>query len=969
MKKKASAPLILLGLILYFSASFQAIGASAQTKVDTAKTVQKNTLSQRIQTAYDKDPPTDPKQELALLEPLMAEARATKDIDADDFANLSLIYALALYHNDRVLEAYETINRALIYYESKNSGDTDQLSDLLKNKAIYLNMLGRTDEAIETQKRALGVMTRRGKADSPQAGTIMASLAFAYGKTGRLKESLDTYEMAVTRLRPENGAAAAMSGQLGNYANQLNIAGDYEKALVMSKKSLDVATEFLPQSHRAVRWAYSKHADQLVDIGRYSEAEIYSRKAYELAVTHTGKISGETGTFSYNLSRVLSHMGRLDEAKSMALNAFEVIKQKPQVNNPELPALILIELARQALDQGDRDQAKAFLLEGLGLAEKLDARGIVSRSSIETLLSQLFLIDGRLDEALKMVKGALVYYRQQFPIYAKMRLDAEMLEAVILARQGEGAKAYEQAKPLVIIMRTRLLSPELSLRGRSELAEIYRTNFARFVDIALSAQDQVAAFQALQLSSFSENAVIAHMMARAQSLQNHKARTLFLDLEAKQAVINRLEREKAFALGKSERAVNDAQAALEEAKSALKLVSTALEKEVPDYKKLTQPSPLSIDQAMGELAPNEALLLPVSLDDRLLVVNLTKKGLGFDVAPIGSMALKTYIEGVLLSLNPHRHTEDFDQTGARALGQAIFTKKTLTQLKGIDELSVMGAGHIMRLPLSMMILSNPGTKPLYAIDRFGFSVKTTLVSRPLSEKKVSGFAGIGAPLLEGQATFGALPSTETFYRGGVLVTDLIRRLPQLPLAQSELEQLKKAFDEKESLLLTGRDATETKVKTTELLGYEVIAFATHGLKGGNISTLNEPSLVLTPPLEASLDDDGLLSASEVAGLKLNARWVILSACDSASGREASGPVYSGLAQGFMQAGAQNLLVSLWPVRDDVAYRLSIDTLNNYKKGLSKPQALRKAMLELKKNKKIPKAAHPAIWAPFSLIQQ
>ena len=60
----------------------------------------------------------------------------------------------------------------------------------------------------------------------------------------------------------------------------------------------------------------------------------------------------------------------------------------------------------------------------------------------------------------------------------------------------------------------------------------------------------------------------------------------------------------------------------------------------------------------------------------------------------------------------------------------------------------------------------------------------------------------------------------------------------------------------------------------------MVAFATHGLVAGELEGVSEPALVLTPPAEGTETDDGLLTASEVAQLKLNADWVILSACNT-----------------------------------------------------------------------------------------
>ena len=99
------------------------------------------------------------------------------------------------------------------------------------------------------------------------------------------------------------------------------------------------------------------------------------------------------------------------------------------------------------------------------------------------------------------------------------------------------------------------------------------------------------------------------------------------------------------------------------------------------------------------------------------------------------------------------------------------------------------------------------------------------------------------------------------------------------------------------------------MKTLPLNNYRVIQFATHGLVAGDLSGLAEPALVLTPPRVPTEADDGLLTASEIAALRLNADWVVLSACNTAAGTGQGAEALSGLARAFFYAGARALLVS------------------------------------------------------------
>jgi CHAT domain-containing protein len=153
----------------------------------------------------------------------------------------------------------------------------------------------------------------------------------------------------------------------------------------------------------------------------------------------------------------------------------------------------------------------------------------------------------------------------------------------------------------------------------------------------------------------------------------------------------------------------------------------------------------------------------------------------------------------------------------------------------------------------------------------------------------------------------------------------------------------------------------------------VVHFATHGLLAGDTEAMarreGEPALVMTPPdRPENGNDDGLLTASEVMQLKLNADWVILSACNTAAGDKLGAEPLSGLARAFFYAGARALLVSHWPVYSDAAAQLIDKTFAELRqhRTIGRSEALRRAMVDLMDDPRQEDNPHPSIWAPFSL---
>jgi CHAT domain-containing protein len=156
-----------------------------------------------------------------------------------------------------------------------------------------------------------------------------------------------------------------------------------------------------------------------------------------------------------------------------------------------------------------------------------------------------------------------------------------------------------------------------------------------------------------------------------------------------------------------------------------------------------------------------------------------------------------------------------------------------------------------------------------------------------------------------------------------------------------------------------------------LEGARVVAFATHAGVAGELPGIAEPALVLTPPAVASEEDDGVLSVSEAARLRLDADFVLLSACNTAApdGRPGAAGL-SGLAKAFLYAGSRSLLVSHWAVISDAAERLTTGMFAELARepGAGRAEALRRsAMALLDGGGGDPLLSHPAAWAPFVVV--
>lgn len=425
------------------------------------------------------------------------------------------------------------------------------------------------------------------------------------------------------------------------------------------------------------------------------------------------------------------------------------------------------------------------------------------------------------------------------------------------------------------------------------------------------------------------------------------------------------------------------------ARAALADADRSLAARSPGYVQLTGIAPLSVAEAQALLGPDEAIVLIHAAADHIYSFAVTRARADWSRADIGAAALADEVRMLRIALDPGgamrgedastelgiASTSGFPRTRAFALYSRLLAPLTKVIGKARTVYVVTGS-TLGGIPLAVLPTAAPrgsDADPAAMRATPWLIRRHALVTLPsvgslralrMGESRARTtrpFAGFGDPALDGPPTLAA-PRSFVPATGGD-VTARVKAMPRLPGSRHELHALAKALGASDDSVTTGAAATEAAVGAAPLGDVSVVAFATHGLLAGEIGPAAEPALVLTP----ADDDDGLLTASEAAALKLRADWVILSACNTAaSDGTASGEGLSGLARSFFSAGAISVLASHWRVRDDVAEALTVGTLERWRArpAAGRAAALREAMLGMIADKQHPERADPALWAPF-----
>jgi CHAT domain-containing protein len=254
----------------------------------------------------------------------------------------------------------------------------------------------------------------------------------------------------------------------------------------------------------------------------------------------------------------------------------------------------------------------------------------------------------------------------------------------------------------------------------------------------------------------------------------------------------------------------------------------------------------------------------------------------------------------------------------------------------------------------------------YAVE-IAPSVSASLAAREATTRPSAGtyaFLGVGNPSFRGFASLDGMGR-----RGPLpLLRQALAGLAPLPETEAELQRMAALLGASRSRLLLRDAATERGFLEVEPRHYRVLAFATHAVMAGQLPGLNEPAVVLAPG-DAHGQHDGLLTASDVAALELDADLVLLSACNTAApgaGPHAEG--LSGLARAFLHAGARTLLVSHWDIPSKATVTLTTSFVEAMISAPAQPRsaALRSAMLRMIASQD-PDLVHPASWAAFVVV--
>lgn len=831
-------------------------------------------------------------------------------------------------------------------------------------------------------------------------------------------------------LRRSQATVAAEGGQYAEAERLYRLAMQLNERNIRDEANI-TAQANLPRDNftRIAMLNRAQLAGVLARQGRLLEAEVEMRSALLQSLSMTGRYSSETTNIVMGLAGVIFEQGRYAESERLARVAFETLdtmKIDP-ASGGFARALRLIARA-----QSQRDEWEAAAATYADMRTRIAGNADAMRLNFDSNAhwGMVALRAGDAQEAVRVMTAVVARNVERL---GERNWDTAMSRAMLGAaklRLGDvpGSLADFDAATPILLQSSRQTDSDEEGGSAARDAQLRVVLESMMRALAVSRRPG-AAEESFRLA----DAIRGQGVQRA--LAQSSARAAASDPALAELVRNEQDTQKQVgalqglltnvlaAPERDDAAVRALRTQIDTLRSARAAIRQEIEKRFPDYVNLIDPRPATVEQARAALRPGEALIATYVGREQSFVWAVPKTGApAFAGVAKGRKAMAETVAALRKALDPNAGTlgdiPAFDVGLASQLYDDLL-KPVEAGFANANSLLVVPHDVLGQLPFAVLVTQatplvaeKEGEALFSAYKKVPFLVRkagitqlpsvaslATLRNLPAAPANRKAFVGFGDPWFSAEQM--AEAKAEAATQTAQLVTrglqtrgvKLVRRsapatanvdsaelamLPRLPDTADEVKGIAVALNADAKDVILGAAANEKTVKTMDLSDRRVVMFATHGLIPGDLNGLTQPALALSAPNVADVDGDGLLTLDEVLGLKLNADWVVLSACNTATGDGAGAEAVSGLGRAFFYAGTRALLVTNWPVETTSARTLTTDLFARQARdpALARASALQQAMLGLidgrgyidpQTSQPVFAYSHPIFWAPFALV--
>jgi CHAT domain-containing protein/tetratricopeptide (TPR) repeat protein len=883
--------------------------------------------------------------------------------------------------------ALEYFTRALS--RSRAVGDRKGEALALYSTALVYASLGEQQKGLELLHLALPIYRTSG--DRSMEAATLGSIGSAYVRAGEYQQALTYYQQAL-EIKREVGDPLGEATLLNNMGFVAFNSGDHQRAIESYTQALPLYRRVASAEDQAT--TLNNIAAVHEDLGDLENALDLYKQVVE--IKRQAGSRGEVATALNNVGRVHNSLG----AHQKALEFFnQSLPLSRAIGARSTEAVGLANIGTAYSQLGDNRRAIEFYNQALAIQQQIGER----RAEAKTLasLGKAHHDSGEHERGLQILGDALAVSRAVGDRSAEAVILYNLARARRDLNQLADARAhFEAARVIVESQRTKLANQGLRTSYLASTQQYYELGID--VLMRLHAEHPSEGFDAAALQT-SESARARGLLellteSRADIRQGvpsamlEKERSLQRSLDTAAAAQTRL-------LSGTHSADQAAAAAKEIDRLTREYEDTKAEirQNSPRYAALTQPMPLTAHEIQARLlgGDEETVLLEYALgDERSFLWAVTTHSISSFQLPSRAQ-IEVLARRVYDLLNAPNRIVDGETSAARqrrlALANSTYSEASaalsdvllgpVASQLGARRLVIVADGILQYIPFGALAV--PERHPRAQTAYTPLLVAHEVVSLPsasvlaMLRQELSGrepasqsVAVLADPVfypddarVRRHAAAAAPPSRDpvSSVRRSAAESGL-GDFVRLRFSRQEAEQIARLAPDGATLTALDFDASRTIATSGDLERYGIVHFATHGLINSRHPGLS--GIVLSLVDREGRPQDGFLRLHEIYNLRLRADLVVLSACQTALGKEVKGEGLVGLTRGFMYAGAPRVVASLWKIDDQATAALMRQFYEGMlARGLTAAAALRAAQLAMWKDKRW---AAPHHWAAFTL---
>ena len=895
----------------------------------------------------------------------------------------------ALDRAGKYKEALEIAQQVLATREAILGPDHLEVGVIVNRIGNLSNSLGDNWKAELLYERALKIYTANLGPEHLLVSQVLNNLAVIHRVRGDLIEAeqlfLRSLEIKEKLFGPNDPTLTASLNNLGIVYRRL---GDNFRAEATYQRALSIRERTLGPDHSDVASVLMNIAALRFYEGDFAAALELDKRALAIREKNEGPDHPIVALTLDNVGSSYISAGEFDLAKPLILRAIDIQERRFGVDHPSV-SRYLETLARYYFESGDPSAARPILERAVRLGEKDKSRDEGDFSNLILQLGMLDMAQGRYEAAEKELTRALAIREKTSGLDHQSigRVCSALGKLYLLTVNFEQALKYQTCSARIndrnIALNLAVGSEHQKLAYLTQLSDDLEQTIAMSVDIGRQNVDarRLAASEIVQRKGRVLDATAGTLAALRRS-SNPEDKALIDKFSKVNGALADI------ALNKPADISEDVYSKL---LSDLRSKKDALERDIATRTRGSYAGGPGVNlEDVQKLIPTDAALIEYAVfrppmktakngqgEPRYAAFVIDRKGIA------GAVDLGAADEidraAVLLrgALRDPKRT-DFVQLSRQLEQKILAPVRSLFQ--NSTHLIISPDSELNLIPFEALYDSK--NQPLVASHLISYVTSGRDLARlEVKRENKTGPAVVADPLFEnaigptGGTTKITNANSISRQRRGITITSDISETYFTPLSATarEAESIKTLFPEFK--VLTQAEATETAIK--QFSAPKILHIATHGFflqaPNGSSAAARSVNRIENPLLRSGLalaganrhlggDDDGMFTALEASGLDLwGTNLVVLSACDTGLGDVRTGEGVYGLRRAIAIAGAESLVMSLWPVSDYVTRELMTNYYSNLKKGLGRGEALRQVQLQMLKS---PNRKHPFYWASF-----